>query len=75
MVGIGEKNLSSCSRTVANSASNIMDSKPGTRINISLRYCVLFSNYGDPGHAIFMAYKININNIFFKVSNEHLKLS
>ena len=54
--GIGEKNLSSCSWTVANSASSIMDSKPGTRIGNSLRYCVLFSNYGDPGHAIFVAY-------------------
>ena len=56
MKGIGEKNLSSCSWTVANSASSIMDSKPGTRIGTSLGYYVLFSNYGDPGHAIFVAY-------------------
>ena len=36
-----------------------MDSKSGTRIDNSLRYCVLFSNYGDPGHAMFVAYKIH----------------
>ena len=34
-----------------------MDSKPGTQIGNSLGYYVLFSNYGDPGHAIFVAYK------------------
>ena len=33
-----------------------MDFKPGTRIGNSLGYYVLFSNYGDPGHAIFVAY-------------------
>ena len=35
-----------------------MDSKSGTRIDNSLRYCVLFSNYGDPGHVMFVAYRI-----------------
>ena len=57
--------MSSCSRIVANSASSIMDSKPGTRIDNSLRYCVLFSNYGDPGHAIFMAYIFHHGNCCF----------
>ena len=33
----------------------MMDSKSGTRIDNSLRCCVLFSNYGDPGHAMFVA--------------------
>ena len=35
-----------------------MDSKPGTRICISLGYSVLFSTYGDLEHAIFMAYRL-----------------
>ena len=34
----------------------MMDSKSGTRIDNSLRYCVLFSNNGDPGHAMFVAF-------------------
>ena len=35
----------------------MMDSKLGTRIDNSLCYCVLFSNYGDLGHAVFVAYR------------------
>ena len=34
----------------------MMDSKSGTRIDNSLHYCVLFSNYGDPGRVVFVAY-------------------
>ena len=42
-----------------------MDSKPGTRIDNSLGYSVLFSNYGDPGHAIFVAYITLSLGIYF----------
>ena len=41
-----------------------MDSKPGTRIDNSLHDCVLFSNYGDLWHAIFVA---NIFSTFINV--------
>ena len=42
-----------------------MDSKPGTRIGNSLGYYVLFSNYGDPGYAIFVDFMIDYNQSLY----------